>query len=222
MRDEQELLLQAEQEVADESGVREVEQGGGLVGHHDRRVGREHAGEGEQLPLAAGQGVHAAVGEVLQPEPRSTSTAAARRSSLFLWVRRSDRATSSAAVGMTSWAAGSVKTKRDASPHLGAVLGDVEAVDDDGALARLGQPVHQPGQGRLARAVRADEGDAVLGEVERGRLEDDDVALARAGADDDVVQLDAAHGPLLAAALLAAPRQQVGEGAVDGGRRRTP
>ena len=87
----------------------QVEQRGRLVGDEDRRLHGEHSGEGEELPLAARQGVHGDVGVVSEAEPgeglqRPADAAAAR----CAW-RRSESATSSTHVGITSWAAGSVK-----------------------------------------------------------------------------------------------------------------
>ena len=53
-----------EERVADPARVGPVEQRGRLVGDHDRRLEREHAGEREQLPLAPGERVHRVVGVV--------------------------------------------------------------------------------------------------------------------------------------------------------------
>ena len=68
--------------VADATAVAEVEQGRRLVGDQDRRPGREHPGQGEQLALAAGQPVHAAVAEAREPVPARTASAARSRSRL--------------------------------------------------------------------------------------------------------------------------------------------
>ena len=66
---DQHQLGEREQQVRDRAGVAQVEQRRRLVGDQHVGVGGQHPGERQQLPLAARERVHAAVGEVGQPEP---------------------------------------------------------------------------------------------------------------------------------------------------------
>ena len=52
--DEHQLLLQAQQQVADAPRVGQVEQGGRLVGDQHVGVGGQHPGQGQELALPAG------------------------------------------------------------------------------------------------------------------------------------------------------------------------
>ncbi len=66
------------------------------------------------------------------------------------------------------WFCGFWKMK-PTSASAALLVGRVAAVDGDASGRRLGQPVDQPREGRLAGAVEADDADAVFGEAEGQR-----------------------------------------------------
>jgi hypothetical protein len=68
---------------------------------------------------------------------------------------------SSPEVGMTSWAAGSVKTKPTLR-RISRPFSAVNAVDEDASGGGGDQAVEESGEGGLAGAVGSDQGDAPL------------------------------------------------------------
>ena len=110
--DQDELLRQAEQQVADPAAVAEVEQRRRLVGHEHGRARwparRPGPAAGPRRPRARARCGRRSRPARSRPAP-GRRRRGARPSSRC--VRRSDSATSSRAVGITSWAAGSVNMK---------------------------------------------------------------------------------------------------------------
>ena len=122
---------------------------------------------------------------------RATRRAVASRCAASRTPRRSESATSSTAVGMTSWASGSVNTNPTPARTCAPCCATSRPRVAHPPGGRRAQPVDQPGQGRLAGAVRPDDRDAPLGQGERGRVQQDAVLTARGGDGDAcAVQLD--------------------------------
>src|SRR6478735_6813698 len=193
VRDHDELLLQAEQQVADAAAVAEVEQRRRLVGHQDRGPRGEHPRQCEQLALAAGQPVHAAVAEAGEPEVGQDPVGGDEPLGLVA-VRAPQRQGDVLAGGRHHELGGRVgEHEADPAAYLPALARHVEPVDHDAAGGGRHETVEEPGEGGLAGAVGSDERNSALGQLERGLVEDAALAVLGRDRDGDLLETDPAH-----------------------------
>jgi len=153
------------EQVGGEGAARvRVEAGGWLVEDEQRRVREQRPGQGDPLPFAArdGRAVHAhggleALGERLYPGQQPGPCRGVRQ--LFV-----ARARPGEPEVVRDRRVEDVRVLRAAADHAAHVVGGVArqivAAESGGAAGQVDEPHQEGGDRGLARAVRADEGDA--------------------------------------------------------------
>ena len=198
MRDEQQLLLHRQQAVLHRTGVAQVEQRRRLVGDHDRGLAGQHARDRQQLLLAAGEGVHGGVRAVGEPDLGQHVPGARLPLALVLHVPTQRQGDVLQHGRHDELGRRLGEHEPDPPAHRGAVGRDVEAVHADRAGRGCDEPVDEPDERRLARAVGAHDDDATLRQARRDVAQEHHLAVRRRGGDGDVVELDGRHGASLA------------------------
>ena len=202
---EDDLLAEPGQGPPQQFPVAQVQQGGGLVQDQHLRVHGEDGGEGQELPLPAGELVDALVGQRQQPE-----TVQGRLRLAAAFPRVADRTPEGELNILPARRHHQLgqrigEDEADAPAYLPHRADRVRAVHRDGAAARRHESVQEPQQGGLAGTVGADHADPLLREPQAQLLKQ---GLGRGAAVDghphrSPVQHDGAHGRLSASAPTA-------------------
>jgi hypothetical protein len=162
------LRLEAQELVLQPLAVDRVDRAERLVHQHQRRVGRERAGDADPLALAAGELRGVAVAEVAgqADDPQQLLDALVRAALVPAEQVRDGRDV--LADRLVREEADLLDHVADLAPQLRRpAVADALAADQDVAVRDVDHPVDHPHGGRLAAAGRADE----HADVARGHLE---------------------------------------------------
>ena len=170
------LGLQAQELVLEPLAVDRVDGAERLVHQHQRRVGRERAGDADALALAAGELGRVAVAEVAGEADQLEQLLDARGGPLLVpaeQLRARWRCCRRSSCAGTGRSAGSRSRSRAAAGRA-AWIADALAADEDVAVGDLDHAVDHPHGGGLAAARRPDEdADLARGHLEREPVDGD-------------------------------------------------